>query len=236
VLCGVNIGLYGKDFNPPRTLTGLIKEIVKINSLHRLRLSSLEPSLVDEETIGLFYNNKLCPHLHFPFQSGDDMVLKRMNKKETVFLYEDIVNKIRKINPLFAISCDIIVGFPHEDEESFNNTIEFLKKVKPMRMHLFSFSPREKTPFFGIKKGNTSVTQRRYALLKKLAFDFSLEYRERFLGKILNMIVEEKKEGHLCGYTENYIKVYIKEKVPLGEAVHVRIKRVDKDKTFASIL
>ena len=134
-----------------------------------------------------------------------------MNKKESVALYEDKVSCARSINPDVAISCDIMVGFPSENEESFRNTVEFLNRIKPMRTHIFTFSPREKTKLYGVKIANTREVRKRYDFLKRLAGDFSLQYKNKFLGKTLEMVAESESNGFISGYTENYIKVYIKE-------------------------
>ncbi|MBU0693495.1 MAG: tRNA (N(6)-L-threonylcarbamoyladenosine(37)-C(2))-methylthiotransferase MtaB [Candidatus Omnitrophica bacterium] len=235
VLCGINLGLYGKDFYPPQNLETLIEDILSINSLERLRLSSLEPYLVSDNLLGFLSHPKLCPHIHFPFQSGDDKILKEMNKRGDTCLYEEIVKKIRKINPQTAMSCDIMVGFPSEDEESFKNTVEFLKRIRPMRMHIFTFSPREETRFFEMKIKNQKSIHERFIFLKKLAAKFSLEYAEKFLGNTLRIVAEEKNNGYIGGYTENYIKVYLKQKIPLGEIYPVKIEKVEKDKVFASL-
>jgi len=232
VLSGVNLSLWGKDFRPRESLADLVSQILKISDLGRLRLSSLEPRFVDRKLISLFNNKKLCPHVHFPFQSGDDRILKAMNKKETVALYEKKVSQLRAIKPQIAISCDIIVGFPGEDEKNFENTVSFLKRIKPMRMHIFSFSPREATKFAKLKLTNQVKVKRRYDLLKKLADKLSVEYKGKFLGKTLRMVAEEESQGIISGYTENYIKVCVGDKAELGQLVPVKIKRVEKDRVL----
>jgi threonylcarbamoyladenosine tRNA methylthiotransferase MtaB len=236
VLCGINLGLYGKDLNPTLKLEDLLEDILKIDSLKRLRLSSLEPNLITDKLLSFFNHPKMCPHLHLPFQSGDDEILQMMNKKETVALYEKVIKEARKINPLIAISCDIMVGFPYEEEENFENTVDFLKRIKPMRMHIFTFSPREKTPLFDKKIRNYKIIKKRYDFLKKLAKEFSLSYAKKFLGKVLYMIAEEEKRGLICGYTQNYIKVYLEEKVELGKIYPIKITKIKEDKVFAFLL
>jgi threonylcarbamoyladenosine tRNA methylthiotransferase MtaB len=235
VLCGINLGLYGRDLTPPLKLENLLEEILEIDSLKRLRLSSLEPNLISDRLLSLFGHPKMCKHLHLPFQSGDDEILRLMNKKETVSMYEEIVEKARKVKPLIAISCDIMVGFPYEEDKHFINTINFLKKIKPMRMHIFTFSPRERTPFHNIKMKNQGVFTKRYELLRKMAYNFSVEYKRKFLGKVLYMVAEEKKNNFICGYTENYIKVYLKEEVPLGNIYPVRVEKVEENKVLVSL-
>ncbi|MFH1505037.1 MAG: tRNA (N(6)-L-threonylcarbamoyladenosine(37)-C(2))-methylthiotransferase MtaB [Candidatus Omnitrophota bacterium] len=230
VLCGINLSLYGKDLKPVKNLEGLAEDILEVFSLGRLRLSSLESFSLDKKLFTFLEHKKFCPHFHFPFQSGDDRILKEMNKKEKVGLYEDIVRQARESNLDVAISCDIMVGFPSENEQSFNNTVSFLKRIKPMRTHIFTFSPRENTSFFGLKIKNQKHTRKRYDFLKKLAEDFAYEYKSRFLGKTLHMVTEEKTNGFTRGYTENYIKVWVKGELPLGQIVPVKIKKVEKDK------
>ena len=236
VLCGVNLSLWGRDLTPKLVLEDLIKDLLDIPSLGRLRLSSLEPFFVNEELIFLLRHNKLCPHFHFPFQYGDDRVLGEMNKKETVALYRDKVFQARKINPDVAISCDIMVGFPTESEESFQNTVNFLRVIKPMRTHIFTFSPREKTRFQEARIKNSEITRQRFNFLRKLAGDFSYSYKSKFLGKTLNMVTEAESNGFTSGYTENYIRVRINESVPLGQIIPVVIESIEGDKVFASIL
>ena len=235
VLCGVNLGLYGKDFSPKDSLSSLVADILDLDCLGRLRLSSLEPCLVDDKLIQCFSHSKLCPHVHFPFQSGDDSILKKMNKKETVYQYKSVMEKLRKIRPDIALSCDVMVGFPAETDETFSNTVEFLKGVQPMRMHIFSFSPRENTVFSGMKVRNSNVVRKRYEVLRELAFDFSKQYKTGFIGKTLQMVAEEEKQEGVFGYTENYIKVILKEKVALGQIVPVRIEQIKKDKVYVRI-
>lgn len=235
VLCGINLGLYGRDLTPRKSLYQLVDDILKIDSLQRLRLSSLAPYFITNRLISLFANSKLCPHLHLPFQNGDDRVLKDMNKKETVSLYEDIVKKAKRIIPSFAVSCDIMVGFPTENNESFANTISFLKRVKPMRTHIFTFSSRPRTKQEGIKIKNMKDIRRRFKILKNLTDDFAYEYNLRFLGKTLYMAAEERNNGYSCGYTENYMKVYVKRALPLGEIYPVRIDRVEKNRVIAAL-
>jgi len=235
VLCGVNLSLYGRDLVPEQKLEELVNDILLIPHLGRLRLSSLEPFFLNDSLFNLLSNDKLCSHFHFPFQSGDDKVLKAMNKKETVSLYEEKVFQARAVDPNVAISCDIMVGFPWEDDKSFQNTVNFLNRVKPMRMHIFTFSPRENTPLHKAKLVDTKTVRKRYDVLRAMANDFSLRYKQMFLGKTLHMVAEERNNGYVFGYTENYIKVAIKDKVHLGDIVLVKINEVAKDSVLAKV-
>lgn len=234
VLCGINLGLYGKDFPTPYSLTDLVNDILKIlPPQRRLRLSSLEPNLIDDRLVKIFYDQRMCPHLHLPFQSGDDMVLKRMNKQEDVSLYKNLVKKLREINPDIAISCDIMVGFPYETKNSFYNTYKFIQEIKPMRIHIFTFSPREKTPLYKSRLIKKEIIRERYNLLKQLGEKLSYEYKRRFIGRKLNVVLEEIKGEYICGYSENYLKIYILPKhsqtVHMGNLAEVKITRITKD-------
>lgn len=232
VLCGVNLGAYGKDFKHKVSLADLLNEILEIKSLGRLRLSSIEPRSVDSGIIELFHHPKMCPHIHLPFQSGDNAILRKMNKEESVQRYEAIISKLRDINQGFAISCDIIVGFPGEDDTQFNNTLNFIKKIIPMRTHIFTFSPRENT-IFSKQQINHVVAKQRYRTMKSITNLFALEYKRNFLGKLLYAIAEERLPGYTCGYTQNYIKVKIKGRVELGTIVPVILKKIENDTVLA---
>ena len=236
ILCGVNIVLYGKDLSKNEDLVSLAQSLVLINDLKRLRFSSLESCFLDKRFFNLFKNPKICPHIHLPFQGGDDRVLKEMNKKETTRDYQKMITGIRRINPDVALSCDIIVGFPGEDDNSFDNTVDFLKEVKPMRMHIFTFSPREYTKFANTKIHNSKVVRNRYQVLQELAEKLSTQYRKKFIGKTLTMIAEATKRDKTTGHTQNYIPVTVDERLELGEMFKVRIQRVDKDNTMASLV
>jgi threonylcarbamoyladenosine tRNA methylthiotransferase MtaB len=232
VLCGINIGLYGKDLKGTYDLADLVAEILAIKSLGRLRLSSLEPRTVNDKLIELFHHEKLCPHVHFPFQSGDNTILKRMNKKDTIESYREIASRFRKIHSDIALGCDIIISFPGEAEANFQNTFRFLEELRPMRIHIFPFSPRENTPLSKIKP-DAYLARKRSAILKELAQRFSLEYRSSFLGKTLAMITEEQKNDYVFGYTQNYIKVQTSAAAKLGEILPVKVVKIEEEKTFA---
>jgi threonylcarbamoyladenosine tRNA methylthiotransferase MtaB len=237
VLSGINLNLYGKDLNPKNSLSNICEDILKLHCLGRLRISSLQPSLIDNKLIRLIAHPKLCPHLHLSFQYGQNSILKAMNKKETVEIYLKKVKAIKKVYPKTAISCDIIIGFPGETEKTFRQTIDFLKKVKPMRIHIFTFSPREKTPLIASSLIDKDTTKKRYKILDSLAKKLSLNYSRLFIGQNLTMIAEEKKNGYTTGYTQNYIKVNTKSNIKLGSVAKVKITKIDKNnKVFAQLI
>ena len=236
VLCGINLGLYGKDLSTKYTLEDLIEDILKIDLDFRIRLSSIEPIFITDRLISFFKEPKICPHIHLPFQNGDDYILEKMNKKERVSLYKDVVKKLRTINKDIAISCDIMVGFPYETDDTFKNTINFLEDIKPMRIHIFTFSPRENTEFFNYKIKDNNKIFKRYSILKKLKDKLELEYKTKFLNRRLYMLAEEKNNSYTIGYTENYIRVMVKKNLKLGEAFKVEVSDIKRDKVFCNVL
>ncbi|MFH1478542.1 MAG: tRNA (N(6)-L-threonylcarbamoyladenosine(37)-C(2))-methylthiotransferase MtaB [Candidatus Omnitrophota bacterium] len=214
VFTGICLGAYGRDLSPRTSLVELIKKLSKMDGEWRLRLSSIEPKDITEGLIAeLVKNKKLCKHLHLPFQSGDDTVLKRMDRPYKSKDYIGIVNRLRKAVPDIAISTDIMIGFPGETEERFLNTLDFLKEAKPMRIHVFPFSRRPGTKAFaftGDMKGE--CVRRREKDILGLSKSLSEDFRRRFIGKEVEVLVEERSKTHglLEGYTDKYIRAKVK--------------------------
>ncbi|MBN2483664.1 MAG: tRNA (N(6)-L-threonylcarbamoyladenosine(37)-C(2))-methylthiotransferase MtaB [Candidatus Omnitrophica bacterium] len=232
VLCGVNLSLYGKDLSPAQDLSGLVACCLERKRLGRLRISSLESLYLDESLLRVLIHPRFCPHLHLCFQSGDDRVLRAMNKKETVSQYRDLIARARKVNPDVAISGDIIVGFPEEDEKSFKNTFDFLKEIKPMRLHIFRFSPREKTVFAGMRPGNGKKIKIRYTVLKAAAQRWSLEYSRRFENRRVDVITEGKNGDYFYGYSQHYVRVHFTGDARLGEITKVKVTQINQKGVF----
>ncbi|NQV04721.1 MAG: tRNA (N(6)-L-threonylcarbamoyladenosine(37)-C(2))-methylthiotransferase MtaB [Candidatus Omnitrophica bacterium] len=213
VLTGICIGAYGKDLARGLNLAGLIKEVCKIKGDWRLRLSSIEPKDISGDLLlEIKTEKRLCKHIHIPFQSGDDYILKRMDRAYKSKDYLDVVRRLKEAVPDIAITTDIMVGFPGETEKRFQNTVDFIKSIRPMRMHIFPFSRRRGTKAYNYKDTVTSsVKRKREKILSSLAAQLSQEFVDRFLGKERRVLVESKrsKDGYLQGYTDDYIKVYI---------------------------
>ena len=233
VLCGINLSLWGRDLNPKLSLADLVKDILALNGLGRLRLSSLEPFYIKSNLLELLAEPKLCPHLHFPFQYGDDTILKLMNKKESVALFLEKVDFGRKVDPAVAISCDIMVGFAGETDQTFANTLTFLERVRPMRMHVFTFSPRDKTEFSDYKIKDSKRIKERYQTLIKMSNQFAKEYIIGFLGKELEVAIEQKSGKYFSGYTQNYIKVHLQGKFKINEMVPIKIIGFENNRVIA---
>lgn len=230
VLCGICLGAYGRDLIPKTNLSDVILALIDLKGDFRIRLSSIEVRDVSDKIIEIMSEKqKLCRHLHIPFQAGDDSILKRMNRKYTSKDYLKIVENIRREMPEVAITTDIMVGFPGETEENFKNSLNFLKKAAPARTHCFPFSARPGTAAFNLndKIPDTIVNKRMLAILK-LTKRLSLDYQRKFIGKKLDVLIEAKPDrstGFFKGYSDNYIYTLVKAKdLAPGEIVSVRAK------------
>ncbi len=235
VLCGICLGAY-------RDLPGLLDKLEGINGLRRIRLSSIEPLYVTSNLIERFaFSGKLCRHLHMPLQSGDDKVLKLMNRKYTACGFIKLIENIRKKIPKIAISTDVLAGFPTEGQEEFDSTLKVMKIIKPMRVHAFSYSQREGTRAFYLgEQVKKQVIQERVRIIRQLADRFAIYYKKKFLNRSVEALVEDspdKETGLNTGYTDTYIKVLFKAHQGLiNEIVNVRINRITADNAFAEVI
>ncbi|MCX5696546.1 MAG: tRNA (N(6)-L-threonylcarbamoyladenosine(37)-C(2))-methylthiotransferase MtaB [Candidatus Omnitrophica bacterium] len=213
VLTGICLGSYGKDLKPEIGLVNLIEELEKIGQLLRIRLSSIEAADISEALIlKLSRSKKLCRHLHIPIQSGDDNVLKDMHRRYTRADYLNLIKKIKRKIPGVAITTDVLVGFPGELQGNFENTMDLVKKIMPLKVHIFPYSRREGT--FAAQDRNKEVPvhmiRERLLTLKKLADTCAMDYKKQFLGKKMEVLFEEgckDSPGWWQGHTDNYILV-----------------------------
>lgn len=214
VLTGVNIGDYGKgEFGNKRhehTFLDLISELDKVEGIERIRISSIEPNLLKDESIELVSKSKsFVPHFHIPLQSGSDDLLKKMKRRYLTKLYNDRVNKIREVMPHAAIGVDVIVGFPGETEEIFMETYNFLNELPITYLHVFTYSERENTEAAAMD-GVVPVAERkkRNKMLRILSEKKKMAFYQTQLGKTLPVLWEhENKDGKMFGFTENYVRV-----------------------------
>ncbi len=229
VLCGINLGYYGKDKEGESLIT-LLRELLDNTSVVRFRLSSIEPFLVDEEFIERYFSlpDRVCPHFHLPLQSGSGRILKSMRRGYDAAHYRALVSTLRRYSPQVAISTDIIVGFPGEEKEDFENTVSFAQEIGFSRTHVFVFSPRPGTPAFlwekeiGIPK---TEKKNREKILREVARENQRKYHHLFLGKKLKVLVESAQKGMGSGYSENYIPVRFRGNSKQGEIVEVTIEK-----------
>lgn len=209
VLVGICLGDYGRDLVPALNLVELVSELAGLEGEFRIRLSSLDPQYISPDLIETISGSeKICPHLHMPFQSGDNAVLGAMQRRYTREFALDLINRIRKKIPRAAITTDIIVGFPGEGEINFQKTVEFLEFLQPPRVHIFSFSPRSSTP---AEKLNQTVSReecrRRYRLIDSLQKKWRDNYLGKFLGRKISVLAEKNPAQDIfSGYSGHYFR------------------------------
>ncbi len=241
VLTGIHLGAYGKEMSDGISLIKILEKLSEFSGLGRIRLSSIEVNEITPELIHLIAERKtICPHFHIPLQSGDNLILKRMNRKYTAAYYWDILDTIRANIELPAITTDVMVGFPGETEMHFQNTVDFCTKAGYSRMHIFPFSIRKGTPAASMQNHCASpvITQRK-DLLKAHAGTLSYAYQKQFLNRIGEVLVEwerDVKTNKLCGYTERYIKVLFDGPDTLKNSiVPVQIERIEQPVVFGKL-
>ncbi len=225
VLTGINVTDYKIDGKP--SLLTLLEQLDSFGK--RLRLSSMEESLVGEEFVeGLKKLKNFCPHFHLSLQSGSESVLKRMNRKYTPTQFLQSVERIRSAFPLAGITTDVIVGFPEETEEEFNETVEFIKKVKFSDLHIFQYSRRSGTVASRFKDLPPEIKQHRFEVLNDLKEKLKADFLKK--NKYAKVLIEEKEGKTYTGYSENYIKCYIESRQDiLGKVVEVKIGHAFND-------
>lgn len=214
VLTGVNIGDYGKgEFGNKKhkhTFLDLVKELDEVNGINRLRISSIEPNLLKNETINFVANSKaFVPHFHIPLQSGSDEILKKMKRRYLTDLYTDRVSYIKSLMPHCCIGVDVIVGFPGETEEHFLETYNFLNELDISYLHVFSYSERANTEAAEMDNPiDKGIRHKRSKMLRVLSAKKKRHFYEQQIGSTRDVIFEgENKDGFMYGFTENYVRV-----------------------------
>lgn len=231
VLTGIHVASYGKDLKDIGLLT-VIEEVSKIEGIERIRLSSMEPTFIDRKFMEKAVEvNKLCHHFHLSLQSGSDTVLKRMNRKYSTSEYREIVELIREYMPDAGITTDIIVGFPGETDEEFEETYNFVKEIGFSRIHVFKYSPRKGTPASKMKgQIHGSIKSMRSERLIHLGESLMRDFNRRHIGRKVDVLFEEEKDGFMEGYTTNYIRVKVNAKEDLkGKILPVKINGLEDD-------
>ena len=216
VLTGIHTGHYMSNNHD---LTDLINELSKIDDLLRIRISSIEITELNDKFLEMLkINKKVCNHLHIPLQAGSDEILKRMNRKYDLAYYEEKINKIRSIRPDISITTDIIVGFPYETDELFNETLEFSKKMNFSKIHVFPYSIRVGTAAASMPNQVNETTKKvRVKKLMALSEKQEKEYYEKFKGKELDILVEECDNNVSIGHTSNFLMVTLNENLLVGK-------------------
>jgi threonylcarbamoyladenosine tRNA methylthiotransferase MtaB len=237
VLTGVNIGDYGKgEFGNKKhehTFLDLVKALDEVEGIERLRISSIEPNLLKNETIDFVSKSRtFVPHFHIPLQSGSDAILKKMKRRYLREVYTDRVNKIREVMSYACIGVDVIVGFPGETDEHFLETYHFLNDLDISYLHVFTYSERDNTEaavMDGVVPAN--VRSKRSKMLRGLSVKKRRAFYESQIGTNRSVLFEsENKEGYIHGFTENYVKVKTPWNPELVNTLHdIHLTKIDED-------
>ncbi len=238
VLTGIHLGKYGLDLTPATDLFQILKEIESSPVNLRVRLSSIEPTEILDDLIDFIANSqKVCHHLHIPLQSGDDRILKRMNRRYSSQFYKDLIAKLNLRIPDIGIGVDVLVGFPGESDRCFNNTMSFIRNLPVSYLHIFPFSRRLGTPAYDFSDQIPSKTiKQRCMALKRLDEEKRKAFYSRFIGQKVSILVEETPDrmtGRLKGVTSNYIPVALEGKTDsLNRLTRVRLIRLEGKKVI----
>ena len=236
VLTGVNIGTY-HDTEQNKSLTDLMRALQQIKGLERMRLSSIEPNLVTNEMIDLFKTSSvICPHFHIPLQSGDNATLASMHRKYSIEDFASLVTRIRKDLPLAAIGTDVIVGFPGETDEQFEDTMHFIIDEQLAYLHIFSYSPRKGTAAaHSSQQVSVATIKKRSRILHEVGTKLRLDYYKNFIGKTVSVHFDQTKGENILGYSENYIRVAVPYKnIKRGNIMPVRLTGLDTGKIICT--
>ena len=227
VLTGIHTGSYGVDLETD--FADLLEKLVKIDGLERLRISSIETTELNEKVLNVLKNSKvLVDHLHIPIQAGSNEILKAMNRKYDLDYFFDKISEIRGIRPDIAISTDVIVGFPGEDEELFQTTIDTCRKIGFSKLHVFPYSERKGTAASRMSnKIDEHEKKERSRRLIEVSKELEIDYMKKFIGKEVEVLIEEFKDGYSYGHTGNYLYVKINKELPHNELVKVTVKDIE---------
>ncbi|MFX4263384.1 tRNA (N(6)-L-threonylcarbamoyladenosine(37)-C(2))-methylthiotransferase MtaB [Pelotomaculum propionicicum] len=237
VLTGIHTGAYGVDLDNGITLAGLLKSLLDIPGLVRLRLSSIEPHDITLELVDIMSGSEIfCRHLHVPLQSGNDEVLRMMGRRYTSWEYLRLVDVLKENIPGLGLTTDVMVGFPGESEEYFQSTLELIKRIGFSGLHVFKFSPRERTPAACFdRQVEPALKDERSRKLIQLGKKLTAQFARSHLGQDLSVLAEQPVQdaaGYFEGHTDNYIKVVF----PGTEGLAGQIVRVKAEKVKGTII
>jgi len=229
ILTGIHLGAYGKETGA-HTLADLCEMLLHETSFERIRLSSVEPTEIDDHLLTLIAENRrMCRHLHLPLQAGDDGVLEQMHRPYSTEQYRTEMERIRQAVPDIALSTDLMVGFPGETEEQFKNSLQFCDDIAFSSMHIFKYSPREGTPAATYPNQiSNDEKERRSKLMQAVAEKNMLAYMEQHIGQPVNVLIEEQDaQGNWLGHTDNYLHVSINEPCQKNTIVSVLLEEIE---------
>lgn len=226
VLTGIHTGNYGVDLGTD--FAALLREIVKINGLVRLRISSIEITELTDEVLQIIRDNDvIVDHLHIPLQAGSDKILRLMNRKYDLAYFKQKMEQIREIRPDISLTTDIIVGFPFETEEDFQDTLSFVREVQFSKVHVFPYSRRSGTVAADMaEQVSGDVKKDRVRRLLALSKELETEYMKKFIGKTLPVLMEVNRTDYSLGHTSNYLLVKVPGEYQSEDLVDVTITDV----------
>lgn len=240
VLTGIHVASYGKDFKNGTSLIDVIENVAKVEGIERIRLSSMEPRHITRAFLErMKATEKACDHFHLSLQSGSDDVLKAMNRKYDTTIFKEKIDLIREVFPNAGLTTDIIVGFPGETDENHKETMDFVKKIKFAKTHLFKYSKRDGTKAATMKgQVNGNIKKDRLKDLEAIEKINREEFLEKQIGKTLSVLFEEKSDmaGFKSGYSTNYLRVNVEdETLPSNEIYDVIITGIENDELIGEI-
>lgn len=233
VLTGINIGSYGKDFNNKVTLATLVEKIIEIKSIKRIRFGSLDPSEVSDKFLDVFSSSKVMPHLHLSLQSGDNAILRLMNRPYNQDIYKKIAFKIMSIKKDVSLTTDIMVGFPYETDLEHRNSMDFISKIGLDNLHIFKYSKRKGTKAASFSKQVDEIVKNKRAYEMKVLKDkLHKIFLKKMVGKIFLVLIEEDNNGLAVGYSENYLRVKFSSKLckcKVNKIIPIKITNVNEN-------
>ncbi len=241
VFSGINIGVYGQDLSPEISLAGLLRELIQLDGLGRIRLSSIEPTEFSSELIEVLQSDKICPHLHIPLQSAHEEQLKSMNRHYSAAQYQKLVEKLIDNIPHLALGTDVMVGFPGETADIFQHNYRIIEQFPLTYMHVFRYSPRPQTKAADFTDQiNDTLKKERSRILRNLSQQKSLQYQQRYLGEVRPGLILNKsdaKTGWLSGLTDNYLKVSVPaDKQLTGKIVALHISGIENNRLLGKLV
>ena len=235
VLTGIHTGNYGVDIN--KKFSDILKELIQIKGLERLRISSIEITELNDEVLDIIKNNDvIVNHLHIPLQAGSNKVLKLMNRKYDLNYFIDKINYIRSIKKDISITTDIIVGHPLEDDDTFKDSLDVIRKINFSKIHVFPYSVRNGTKAANMEQIDPKVKKERVRELLKLSKELEVNYMHKFLNKSMDVLIETSKEGYSFGHTTNYLYVKIIGDFNSGDIINVKITDINYPHVIGEVL
>jgi len=226
VLSGINLGRWGRDFEPAQRFEQLLRALLEQTEIEKIRISSVEPMDWSDEVIALVASSpRICKHAHVPLQSGSDRILRRMHRRYRPWHYAEKIRKIRETMPDAAIGADVMVGFPGETDELFEESRSFIEHLPFTYLHVFTYSSRPGTPSAAMPdQVPVNVARERNRVLRELAAEKNLAFRKSFIGRSLDVItLQNSQNGRTEALSDNYLKVSVAEKHGANERLMVHV-------------